>query len=158
MPENSPIVYLDADACPVKEQVYRVGARYGIPVVVVANAPIRIPDLAGLIARLELVAGHPDAADDLIAERATPRDLVLTADILLAARVIANGVRCLDFRGGEYNPNRIGDAVASRELNAYLRSMGLETGGPAAFSQKDRGKFASTLDSAVSRLARDSRS
>lgn len=152
---KGPMIYLDADACPVKEQVYRVAARYQVPVVVVANSPIRIPDQTGLIARLELVAGHPDAADDLIVDRATPRDLVLTADIPLAARVIANGVRCLDFRGGEYNPNRIGDAVASRDLNEHLRSMGLLTGGPRAFNQKDRGKFASTLDSAVNRLVRD---
>jgi uncharacterized protein YaiI (UPF0178 family) len=152
-PQRS-VIYLDADACPVKEQVYRVAARYQVPVIVVANAPLRIPDQPGLSARLEVVAGHPDAADDLIAERATSRDVVLTADIPLAARVIANGVRCLDFRGGEYNPKRIGDAVASRDLNEYLRSMGLLTGGPSAFNQKDRGKFASALDSAVNRMVR----
>ncbi len=148
-------IYLDADACPVKEQVYRVAARYGVPLVVVANAPLRIPTQAGLIARLEVVGGAPDAADDLIAERATSRDLVLTADIPLAARVIANGARCLDFRGGEFNPNRIGDALASREISAYMRSMGLETSGPPPFSQKDRARFASTLDTAVSRLVRE---
>ena len=152
---DGPLIYLDADACPVKEQVYRVAARYQVPVIVVANSPMRIPTQPGLTARLEVVPDHPDAADDLIVERATPRDLVLTADIPLAARVIANGVRALDFRGGEYNPNRIGDAVAARDLNAYLRVMGLETGGPPAFSPKDKGKFASTLDAAVSRLVRE---
>lgn len=152
---DRPTIYLDADACPVKEQVYRVAARYQVPLVVVANAPLRIPQQAGLTARLEIVPDHPDAADDLIAERATARDLVLTADIPLAARVIANGVRCLDFRGGEFNPNRIGDALASREVNAYLRSMGVEGGGPPPFTQRDRGRFASTLDTAVSRLVRE---
>ena len=150
-----PTIYLDADACPVKEQVYRVAARYQVPLIVVANKPLFIPGQAGLNARLELVPDSPDAADDLIAERATSRDLVLTADIPLAARVIANGARCLDFRGGEFNPNRIGDALASRDLNAHLRSMGIETTGPPPFSQRDRGKFASTLDAAVSRLARN---
>ena len=149
------MIYLDADACPVKDQVYRVAARYQMPVSVVANSPLRVPPAAGLSAEVVVVPGSPDAADDWIAERARPGDLVLTADIPLAARVIANGVRCLDFRGGEYNPNRIGDALASRDLNAYLRSIGMVTSGPAAFSQKDRSKFASTLDAAVSRMARE---
>ena len=149
------MIYLDADACPVKDQVYRVAARYRIPLSVVANSPLRVPPQANLSAEVIVVPGAPDAADDWIAERAQPGDLVLTADIPLAARVIANGVRCLDFRGGEYNPNRIGDALASRDLNAYLRSLGMVTSGPAAFSQKDRGKFASALDAAVSRMARE---
>ena len=154
---TSPSIYLDADACPVKEQIYRVAARYEVPLRVVSNSPIRIPTLAGLHARLEVVGDHPDAADDAIVDQATDRDLVLTADIPLAARVIANGVRCLDFRGGEYNPNRIGDALASRDLNAYLRSMGMTTSGPPPFSQRNKARFASTLDAAVSRLVRESR-
>jgi uncharacterized protein YaiI (UPF0178 family) len=149
------MIYLDADACPVKEQVYKVAARYAVPLAVVANGPLRIPPLAGLNASLTVVPGSPDAADDWIAERAGPGDLVLTADIPLAARVIPNGVRCLDFRGGEYSPNRIGDALASRDINAHLRSIGLITGGPSAFSPRDRSKFASALDAAVSRLARE---
>lgn len=148
-------VYLDADACPVKEQVYRVAARYRVPLLVVANTPLRMPSQTGLDARVVVVAGSPDAADDWIVEHAEAGDLVLTADIPLAARVIANGVRCLDFRGGEFNPNRIGDALASREIGAYLRAMGEITGGPSAFSPRDRSKFASTLDAAVSKLARD---
>ena len=149
------MIYLDADACPVKDQVYRVAARYRMPVSVVANSPLRVSPQANLSAEVVVVPGSPDAADDWIAERAQSGDLVLTADIPLAARVIANGVRCLDFRGGEYNPNRIGDALASRDLNAYLRSIGMVTSGPAAFSQKDRSKFASTLDSAVNKMARE---
>ena len=132
------MIYLDADACPVKEQVYRVAARYRVPLTVVANSHLRIPSQADLTARMEVVPGSPDAADDWIAERAEPGDLVLTADIPLAARVVPNGVRCLDFRGREYSPSRIGDALASRDLNAHLRSMGMITGGPAAFSDRDR--------------------
>jgi uncharacterized protein YaiI (UPF0178 family) len=149
------MIYLDADACPVKEQVYKVAARYGVPLAVVANGPLRIPPQAGLNATLTVVPGSPDAADDWIADRAGAGDLVLTADIPLAARVIPNGARCLDFRGGEYSPNRIGDALASRDINAHLRSIGLITGGPPAFSPRDRSKFASLLDTAVGKLARE---
>ncbi len=149
-----PTIYLDADACPAKDLVYKVAARYGLPLKVVANVPIRITALTGLDAEPVVVPGSPDAADDWIAERAEKGDLVLTADIPLAARAIGNGVRCLDFRGGEYNPNRIGDALAARDMNATLRQMGTITGGPSAYSPKDRSKFASALDAAVNRMSR----
>lgn len=148
-------IYLDADACPVKDVVYKVAARYGVPLLVVANTWLRIPNPAGLRAEMVVVPGSPDAADDWIAERATKGDLVLTADIPLAARVIPNGVRCIDFRGGEFSPSRIGDALASRDLNAHLRSIGVLTGGPSSHSSKDRSKFASTLDAAVGKIARE---
>ena len=150
-----PAIYLDADACPVKDLVFRTATRYNVRVLVVANTPIRIPNDAVAHAEMIVVPGSPDAADDWIAERAEKGDLVLTVDIPLAARVIANGVRCLDFRGGEYNPNRIGDALASRDLNAHLRSMGIMTGGPSTHSKNDRSKFASMLDAAVNKLARE---
>ena len=149
------MIYLDADACPVKDYVYRVAARYRVPLVVVANGYMRIPVLEGLSAESVVVPGSPDAADDWIAERAVTGDLVLTADIPLAARVIGTGAICLDFRGGEYNPNRIGDALASRDLNAHLRSVGLITGGPSAFSQKDKSAFANKLDATVGRIRRE---
>lgn len=151
----NPSIYLDADACPVKDLVFKVAVRYGIRLYVVANTPIRIPADAVAHAEMVVVPGSPDAADDWIAERATKGDLVLTADIPLAARVIGNSVRCIDFRGGEYNPNRIGDALASRDLNAHLRSMGIITGGPSAQSKKDRSKFASMLDAAVNKISRE---
>jgi uncharacterized protein YaiI (UPF0178 family) len=149
------VIYLDADACPVKDQVYKVAARYRVPLTVVANSYLRIPVNPDLEARMEVVPGAPDAADDWIAERAVPGDLVLTADIPLAARVVPNGVRCLDFRGEEFRPSRIGDALAARDLNAHLRSMGMITGGPPAFSARDRGRFASLLDAAVGKMARE---
>ena len=154
-PQNQPAIYLDADACPVKDVVYTVAARYKVPLKVVANGYLRVPDIAGLVSEMVTVPGSPDAADDWIAEHAATGDLVLTADIPLAARVIGNGARALDFRGGEYNPNRIGDALAARDLNAYLRSIGEVTGGPKGFTPKDRSKFATTLDAAVGRLARE---
>ncbi|MGC4192058.1 MAG: YaiI/YqxD family protein [Thermomicrobiales bacterium] len=147
-------IYLDADACPVKEYVFRVAARYRVPLKVVANGPIAIPALPGLDARLQVVPGTPDAADDWIAEQAEPGDLVLTADIPLAARAIDKGVDALDFRGKAYSPTRIGDALAARDLNAHLRSVGIATGGPSAFGQKERSAFASTLDAAVGKMRR----
>ena len=151
--EREPMrIWLDADACPVKEQVYRVADRYGVPVSVVANAPLRTPSQSGI--ELVVVPGTPDAADDWIAERAVPGELVLTADIPLAARVVPRGVRCLDFRGGEFTPSRVGDALAARDLNAYLRDLGVGGRGPAPFSARDRSRFASLLDAAVSRMAR----
>jgi len=149
------MMYLDADACPVKDQVFKVAARYEAALTIVANAPLRLPSLPGLRAKMEMVPGSPDAADDWIAARAGPNDLVLTADIPLAARVLATGARCLDFRGGEFRPEAVGNALASRDLKAHLRGMGLMTGGPAIFSARDRSKFASALDAAVSRLVRE---
>ncbi|HEV2127582.1 MAG TPA: YaiI/YqxD family protein [Thermomicrobiales bacterium] len=154
---NQHPIYLDADACPVKDVVYKVAARYSVPLKVVANGYLRIPDIAGLDAEMVTVPGSPDAADDWIAERAVQGDLVLTADIPLAAKVVDNGVRCLDFRGTEFTSSRVVDALASRDLNAYLRSIGETTGGPKAFSPKDRSKFASTLDAAVGKMARDTK-
>lgn len=150
-----PAIYLDADACPVKDLVFKVATRYGVRLLVVANTPIRIPSDTVAHAEMVVVPGSPDAADDWIAEHAEPGDLVLTADIPLAARAIGKHVRAIDFRGGEYNPNRIGDALASRDFNAHLRSMGVVTGGPSAYSKNDRSKFASMLDAAVNKIARE---
>jgi uncharacterized protein YaiI (UPF0178 family) len=151
---SPPTIYLDADACPVKDLVFRTAMRYNLPLMVVANVPIRVPADANQAARSIVVAGSPDAADDWIAEHATANDLVLTADIPLAARVIAIGAPCIDFRGNHFNPNRIGEALAGRELNAMLRQMGEITGGPYAYSKKDRSNFASALDAAANKLAR----
>ncbi len=147
-------IYLDADACPVKDLVFRTAVRYGIPVKVVANVPLRIPADAESLARSIVVPGSPDAADDWIAEHATATDIVLTADIPLAARALAVGAMCIDFRGNHFNPNRIGEALAGRELNNMLRQMGEITGGPSAFTKKDRSNFASALDAAANKLAR----
>ena len=157
MYEGSPVIrtiYLDADACPVKDLVYRVAARYELPLFVVSNGFLRIPEQSGLHAEMIVVPEGPDVADDWIAERAEKGDLVLTADIPLAARVLESGAAAVDFRGGRWSPMRIGDALASREVNAYLRSIGETTRGPASFSKSDRSKFASTLDAAANALTR----
>ena len=144
------IIYVDADACPVKEQIYRAAGRYRLPVTVVANGYMRVPPEV----TLARVGGDPEAADDWIAERAGAGDLVITADIPLAARALAAGATCLDFRGGEFSERSIGDALAARDLHRYLRDMGELTGGPAAFSPRDRSRFASKLDAVLTRLTR----
>src|SRR5437868_14796178 len=121
-------IYIDADACPVKEEVYRVARRYALPVKVVANAPLRVP----ADPRVELVvrAGF-GAADDWIAAQAGPGDVVVTADIPLAARCIAKDARVLDPKGHAFTENDIGSALAMRNLMDELRQGGAVTGGPA---------------------------
>ena len=145
------MIYVDADACPVKEQVYRAAARYGVPVTVVANGFMRVPPAGVALVR---VGAEPDAADDWIAAQVAAGDLVVTADIPLAARALEAGAACLDFRGGEFTARTIGDAVAARELHRYLRDLGELPGGPAAFSPRDRSRFASKIDQVLNRLLR----
>jgi uncharacterized protein YaiI (UPF0178 family) len=146
-------VYLDADACPVKDLIYRAALRYGLPLTVVANGQLRVPDGVTFVR----VGGAPDAADDWIAERTVAGDLVLTADIPLAARALTAGALSLDFRGGEFTANRIGDALAMRDLQRYLRDLGDPAAhrGPSAYTPRDRAHFASKLDATLSRLARE---
>lgn len=147
------MIYVDADACPVKDQIYRAAARYRLPVTVVANGFMRVPPEVTLVR----VGGDPGAADDWIAERAGVGDAVITADIPLAARALDAGALCIDFRGGEFTTSAIGDALAARDLHRYLRDLGELTGGPAAFSPRDRSRFASKLDAVLNRLARANR-
>lgn len=144
------MIYVDADACPVKDLIYRAAARYGMAVTVVANGGLSVPPAVTLVR----VGSAPDAADDWIAGRVAPGDLVLTADIPLAARALAAGGRCLDFRGGEFTSDHIGDALASRELHRYLRDLGDVTAlrGPAALTPRDRARFASKLDATLMRM------
>ena len=146
---------MDADACPVKEQVYRVAARYSVPVLIVANAPLRMPDQLGV--SFVHVPGGLDAVDDWIAEATTPADIVTTADIPLAARVVKIGATCIDFRGGEFTDDTIGGMMASREIAQYLRGFGAYGGGPPPLGPKDRGKFAGKLDEVVNRRLRQER-
>ncbi len=144
-------IFIDADACPVKEEVYRVARRYAMPVKVVANAPLRVP----ADERVELVVRVGfGAADDWIAEQAGPRDIVITADIPLAARCLAKGASVLDPKGREFTENDIGSALALRGLMDELRQGGVVTGGPAAMTPKDRSRFLSKLDEAANAARR----
>ncbi len=145
-------LFVDADACPVKEEVYRVAARHGLPVVVVANAPLRVPrDPA--ITRV-LVGSGLDAADDWIAERAGPASVVVTADVPLASRCVKAGAAVLAPTGKPFTPASIGLALATRNLMQDLREAGAVTGGPKPFSARDRSAFLGALDRIVVRLKR----
>jgi len=142
-------LYIDADACPVKDEVYRVAQRYALPVFVVSNSWIRLPTLPRLTS--VVVDEGPDVADDWIAERAGPGDIVITADIPLAQRSLANGAQALHPAGRPYTLDNIGSALASRAIGEHLRSMGEITGGPKPFAPADRSKFLQALDQAVVR-------
>ena len=148
-------ILVDADACPVKEQIYRVAARYSLPVLVVANTVLRVPDQDGV--SFVHVPGGLDAVDDWIAESATPTDIVTTADILLAGRVVDKGAVCIDFRGKEYTADALGGLLASREVAQYLRGYGAYGGGPPPLNARDRGRFAGKLDEVVNRQLRAAR-
>lgn len=145
-------IYVDGDACPVKEETYRVAARYAIPVVLVANAPLRVPE--GRDVRFVHVPGGSDAADDWIAAAAGPGDIVLTADLPLAGRALARGANALDFRGVEFTADAIGDLLASREIARWLRATDSYGGGPKPFSQRERSRFLGKLDGVCNRLRR----
>jgi hypothetical protein len=147
-------IYVDADACPVKEEVYRVAARYALPVVLVANSRMRVPEGGGV--QLVVVAGgRLDSADDWIAARAGPTDIVVTADIPLASRCVAAGARVLDPRGRIHTEDSVGDALATRNLMADLREAGTITGGgPEPLGKRERSLFLQKLDELVNRVRR----
>ncbi len=155
----SPItLYIDADACPVKAEVYRVAERFimrgtALEVVVVANAPIMVPR-ADFISRV-VVGGGMDEADNFIAERMQRGDIVITADVPLAARAVKAGAEVLAPNGKPFSEDAIGLALATRNLMSDLRSAGAVTSGPPPFAPKDRSRFLSALDAALTRLVRD---
>ena len=137
-------VYIDADACPVKDETYRVAQRHGLVVWVVANQYVQTPRSDDV--RLVTVKAGADEADDWIVEHAGRGDIVVTADIPLAARALSQGARVLGPTGREFTHDAIGDALASRDLSSQLREMGVQTGGPAPFSKQDRSNFLNKLD------------
>src|SRR3569623_2170799 len=145
-------IYVDADACPVKDEIYRVALRHGLPVSVVAGNFIRAPP-DPLIERVAAGAGM-DAADDWIAERAGPGDIVVTADIPLASRCVKAGAEVIAPHGKPFTEQSIGMTLAVRNLMTDLRASGEITGGPRGFSPKDRSAFLSALDQAIRRIVR----
>lgn len=147
-------IYVDADSCPVKEEIYRVAKRYELDVVLVAARWMRTPNETWL--QLEVVQedGQLDAADDWIAERAVEGDIVVTEDIILASRCLDNGARALSPRGRLFTSESIGEALATRQLMADLREAGTVTGGPAPFEKRDRSNFLGTLDEVIQKIRR----
>ena len=145
-------ILVDADACPVKDEVYRVAFRRGVAVAVVSNARIRIPDHPSV--ERVIVSDGFDAADDWIAEQAGPNCVVVTADILLADRCLKAGATVLSPTGKLFTNASIGGAIATRSIMADLRVGGDAIGGPAPFAKADRSRFLQALDEALVRLAR----
>ena len=147
-------IFVDADACPVKDEVYVVSTRHGLPVVLVANSRMGVPDGFGV--ELVVVDQGPDVADDWIVESVRPGDVVVTADIPLAARCLAVGARAIGTNGRVFTEDAIGDLVATRDLKAELRDAGVVSGGPPPLSERDRSRFLAKLDELVRASLRES--
>jgi len=143
-------IYVDADACPVKDEVFRVAKRHGLTVHVVSNSRMNLP--RDPLFKSVVVSGRFDAADDWIAEQAAPTDITITSDIPLAARCLKKGARVLDPKGRLFTDDSIGDALAARELSAFLRDMGEMGGGPKPYSPRDRSQFLNTLENQIQAL------
>jgi uncharacterized protein YaiI (UPF0178 family) len=149
-------IYVDGDACPVREEVYRVAGRLGLPVFVVSNGsrPLRPPGRPHV--RMVFVGQEADAADDWIAGRIERGDLCVTSDIPLASRCLANGARALAPNGHVWSAANIGEALAGREVARHLRELGATTQGPPPLTKQNRSRFLSALDTEIRRALRDS--
>jgi len=146
------MIYVDADGCPVKNEVYRVAKRYGLKVYLVSNSRMRIPQEE--LFELVIVDEQFNAADDWIVEQVRDNDIVVSADIPFAARCLEKGARVIDPKGRVFTKESIGDALANRELMAYLRDMGNMTGGPGPFEKRDRSRFLQRLDDVIQAAVR----
>lgn len=145
-------IYIDADACPVKDEVYRVARRYDLSVTLVSNAWMRIPVEERLV--LMVVEEGPDEADDWIADQVSEDDIVISADIPLASRCLKKGVHVLGPRGEPFTGDNIGMVLATRDLLTELRDSGEMIGGPPPFQQRDRSQFLQSLDQMIQRIRR----
>ena len=147
-----PHIFVDADACPVKAEIYRVSQRYNLCVTLVACSAMRFPD--NIKVTLEIVAQGMDAADDWIVGQIRAYDIVITGDIPLAARCLGKMAFAVGYTGKPFTPENIGSALATRELFSRLRESGDLTGGPPPFSKKDRSRFLQALDETINSIRR----
>lgn len=147
-------IYVDADSCPVKEEIYRVAKRHDLDVVLVSATWLRVPPESWIHLEVVKETGELDVADDWIEERVGPGDVVVTDDIILASRCLEKGSSTLSTRGRRFTPASIGEALATRELMANLREAGAVTGGPAPFGKSDRSNFLQELENLLSALKR----
>ncbi len=145
-------IYIDADACPVKDEVYRVAERYGLNVILVANTHMRIPWRSTI--RLEIVGDDIDEADDWIADHTDKDDIVITNDVPLASRCVSNGARVLSPTGRIFTETNMGEILATRDLLTHLREAGDITSGPPPFSPRDRSTFLQRLDQVIQTIKR----
>lgn len=150
-------LYVDGDACPVREEVYRVADRLGLRVCIVSNGSRPIRPTGRTNVQLVTVPATPDAADDWIAEHITAADVCITGDIPLASRCLAKGARAVAPSGKHWTPDNIGNALAGRELSRHLRELGVGGGGPPPLTRQDRARFLSALDAAVQAALRGAR-
>ena len=148
-------IYVDADASPVKSEVMRVAKRYGLKVYFVSNSEMQIERDASV--ELVIVSGKFDAADDWIAEHVTDQDIVVSGDIPLASRCLQKGARVIGPKGRVFTAESIGDALANRQLMAYLRDMGNLTKGPAPYRKQDRSRFLQRLDDLIQATFKEQR-
>lgn len=149
---SSPHIYIDADGCPVKDEVYRVARRFQLPVTLVANKWMHTPDDPSI--HLQIVGDGFDEADDWIVDHCGPDDIVIAIDIPLADRCLKRGARVLGHKGRPFTIESIGDVLASREIANTLRDAGVMTGGPAPFGKQDRSRFLQALDKVVNAALR----
>jgi len=140
-------ILVDADGCPVKQEVYRVARRYGVKVKLVANSQMHIPGENWL--ELVVVSDRFNAADDWIVEHIIKNDIVISGDVPLASRCLEKGARVLGYKGHVFTEDSIGDALATRDLMSHLRDIGIMTGGPAPFTKRDRSRFLQSLDGII---------
>ncbi len=140
-------IFVDADGCPVKQEIYRVARRYGLKVTLVSNSRMRTPQEDWL--KAVVVAGQFNAADDWIVEHVSRNDIVITGDIPLASRCLEKGAQVIAPTGRVFSEEGIGDALATRELLSHLRDLGTITGGPAPFDKRDRSRFLQRLDETI---------
>jgi hypothetical protein len=145
-------IFIDADACPVKQETYHVAERYGLQVTLVANSWMRVPEKNWI--HLIVVNDNLDAADDWIVEHVCEDDIVISGDIPLASRCLKKGAGVLGTTGKEFTDSEIGDALATRDLLKELREAGGMTGGPAQFGKRDRSRFLQSLDQMIQRVRR----
>lgn len=145
-------IFIDADACPLKNEVYRVAQRYSLDVILVSNSWMRVPDEQWI--KLKVVGDGFDEADDWIVDQAQIHDIVITSDILLASRCLKKGARVIGSTGRSFTDDNIGDAVATRNLMEKLREAGEMTGGPAPLSKSDRSRFLQELDLVIQSIRR----
>jgi hypothetical protein len=145
-------IYIDADACPVKSEVYRVAEREDLEVTLVSNSPMRIPDTSRV--SIEVVGGEFDAADDWIVDHVQPDDIVITADVLLADRCLKSGAWVLGTSGKPFTRDNIGSIVATRNLMTDLRGAGEITGGPRPLTKRDRSLFLQNLHQMIQSIRR----
>jgi hypothetical protein len=143
-------IFVDADGCPVKQEIYRVARRYGLKVTLVSNSRMRTPQEDWL--KVIVVEGQFNAADDWIVEHVNEDDIVITGDIPLASRCLEKGAQVLAPKGRVFREEGIGDALATRELLSHLRDLGTITGGPAPFDKQDRSRFLQRLDETIQAL------